>query len=125
MQIRLGWHDAGTYDKNIPDFPICGGANGSLRFVLELDHSANAGNPGPSFLDFVECLLGHRSAFGSLWIRKWDRDRKERFADDRRLQGKVYNDGVANNCIPYFQILGSFSLGMSRSVRDCCARERT
>ncbi|CAM6121034.1 unnamed protein product [Calypogeia fissa] len=41
--IRLGWHDAGTYDKNISAWPNCGGANGSLRFVLELGHAANAG----------------------------------------------------------------------------------
>lgn len=41
--IRLGWHDAGSYDKNIAEFPRRGGANGSLRFVLELGHTANAG----------------------------------------------------------------------------------
>ncbi|EFJ13928.1 hypothetical protein SELMODRAFT_156990 [Selaginella moellendorffii] len=41
--IRLGWHDAGTYDKNISEWPKCGGANGSLRFPIELEHGANAG----------------------------------------------------------------------------------
>uniref|UniRef100_A0A8R7UG07 Plant heme peroxidase family profile domain-containing protein n=1 Tax=Triticum urartu TaxID=4572 RepID=A0A8R7UG07_TRIUA len=41
--VRLGWHDAGTYDKNINEWPKCGGANGSLRFEIELKHSANAG----------------------------------------------------------------------------------
>ncbi|XP_042438953.1 probable L-ascorbate peroxidase 6, chloroplastic/mitochondrial [Zingiber officinale] len=41
--VRLGWHDAGTYDKNIEEWPQCGGANGSLRFEIELKHSANAG----------------------------------------------------------------------------------
>ncbi|KAJ7540679.1 hypothetical protein O6H91_10G026300 [Diphasiastrum complanatum] len=40
--IRLGWHDAGTYDKNINEWPKCGGANGSLRFTVELNHAANA-----------------------------------------------------------------------------------
>lgn len=41
--IRLAWHDAGTYNKDIPDFPQCGGANGSIRFKPEIDHGANAG----------------------------------------------------------------------------------
>ncbi|KAJ7965541.1 Ascorbate peroxidase [Quillaja saponaria] len=41
--IRLGWHDAGTYNKNIEDWPQRGGANGSLRYEIELKHAANAG----------------------------------------------------------------------------------
>ncbi|GKU87620.1 hypothetical protein SLEP1_g1988 [Rubroshorea leprosula] len=41
--IRLGWHDAGTYNKNIEEWPQRGGANGSLRFEVELKHGANAG----------------------------------------------------------------------------------
>ncbi|KAJ7546892.1 hypothetical protein O6H91_08G059700 [Diphasiastrum complanatum] len=41
--IRLGWHDAGTYDKDVKEWPKCGGANGSLRFSAELNHAANAG----------------------------------------------------------------------------------
>ncbi|XP_020573587.1 probable L-ascorbate peroxidase 6, chloroplastic [Phalaenopsis equestris] len=41
--VRLGWHDAGTYDKNIEEWPQRGGANGSLRFDIELKHGANAG----------------------------------------------------------------------------------
>uniref|UniRef100_A0A0E0BPS3 L-ascorbate peroxidase n=1 Tax=Oryza glumipatula TaxID=40148 RepID=A0A0E0BPS3_9ORYZ len=41
--VRLGWHDAGTYDKNITEWPKCGGANGSLRFGVELVHAANKG----------------------------------------------------------------------------------
>eukprot|EP00252_Welwitschia_mirabilis_P008479 TRINITY_DN2034_c0_g1_i7.p1 TRINITY_DN2034_c0_g1~~TRINITY_DN2034_c0_g1_i7.p1 ORF type:complete len:393 (-),score=96.24 TRINITY_DN2034_c0_g1_i7:279-1457(-) len=41
--VRLGWHDAGTYDKNIQEWPRCGGANGSLRFEIEQKHKANAG----------------------------------------------------------------------------------
>nr|ATL76083.1 ascorbate peroxidase 6 [Eleusine coracana] len=43
--VRLGWHDSGTYDKNITEWPKCGGANGSLRFEIELKHGANAGGP--------------------------------------------------------------------------------
>lgn len=43
-QVRLGWHDAGTYNKNIQEWPQRGGANGSLRFEIELKHAANAGN---------------------------------------------------------------------------------
>ncbi|GAY52151.1 hypothetical protein CUMW_139680 [Citrus unshiu] len=41
--VRLGWHDAGTYDKNIEEWPRRGGANASLRFEVELKHAANAG----------------------------------------------------------------------------------
>ncbi|MCO5563475.1 hypothetical protein L7F22_017117 [Adiantum nelumboides] len=43
LLIRLGWHDAGTYDKNIEEWPTRGGANGSLRYDVELNHKANAG----------------------------------------------------------------------------------
>ncbi|KAJ8450299.1 hypothetical protein Cgig2_004756 [Carnegiea gigantea] len=43
IMVRLGWHDAGTYDKNIEEWPKRGGANGSLRFDAELKHGANAG----------------------------------------------------------------------------------
>ncbi|KAL8244308.1 hypothetical protein R6Q59_010566 [Mikania micrantha] len=41
--VRLGWHDAGTYNKNIEEWPNRGGANGSLRFDVEQKHAANAG----------------------------------------------------------------------------------
>ncbi|CAH2070607.1 unnamed protein product [Thlaspi arvense] len=41
--VRLGWHDAGTYNKNIKEWPQRGGANGSLRYEIELKHAANAG----------------------------------------------------------------------------------
>ncbi|XP_004290884.1 PREDICTED: probable L-ascorbate peroxidase 6, chloroplastic isoform X1 [Fragaria vesca subsp. vesca] len=41
--VRLGWHDSGTYNKNIEEWPQRGGANGSLRFEVELKHAANAG----------------------------------------------------------------------------------
>ncbi|KAL6515532.1 putative L-ascorbate peroxidase 7, chloroplastic [Orobanche hederae] len=41
--VRLGWHDAGTYNKNIEEWPQKGGANGSLRYEIELKHGANAG----------------------------------------------------------------------------------
>ncbi|XP_074279322.1 putative L-ascorbate peroxidase 6, chloroplastic/mitochondrial isoform X2 [Silene latifolia] len=41
--VRLGWHDSGTYNKDIQDWPQRGGANGSLRFEVELKHGANAG----------------------------------------------------------------------------------
>eukprot|EP00899_Mesostigma_viride_P013965 jgi/Mesvir1/2256/Mv19303-RA.1 len=41
--VRLGWHDSGTFDKDIKEFPQRGGANGSLRFDAELKHGANAG----------------------------------------------------------------------------------
>eukprot|EP00242_Pyramimonas_sp_CCMP2087_P010405 CAMPEP_0198217736 /NCGR_PEP_ID=MMETSP1445-20131203/65560_1 /TAXON_ID=36898 /ORGANISM="Pyramimonas sp., Strain CCMP2087" /LENGTH=207 /DNA_ID=CAMNT_0043894537 /DNA_START=93 /DNA_END=713 /DNA_ORIENTATION=+ len=41
--IRAAWHDAGTYDKGGGAWPKCGGANGSIRFEVELEHGANAG----------------------------------------------------------------------------------
>lgn len=38
-------HDSGTFDKGIPvgQWPLCGGANGSIRFEAEQAHGANAG----------------------------------------------------------------------------------
>mmetsp|Transcript_19200 Transcript_19200/g.27026 ORF Transcript_19200/g.27026 Transcript_19200/m.27026 type:complete len:326 (+) Transcript_19200:77-1054(+) len=41
--VRLAWHDSGTYDMKTKSWPACGGANGSIRFDLELGHGANAG----------------------------------------------------------------------------------
>jgi L-ascorbate peroxidase len=41
--VRLAWHDSGTYDQRIKDFPQCGGANGAIRFDPELTMGANAG----------------------------------------------------------------------------------
>ncbi|KAK9945831.1 hypothetical protein M0R45_011327 [Rubus argutus] len=43
LLVRLGWHDSGTFNKNIDEWPQRGGANGSLRFEIELKHAANAG----------------------------------------------------------------------------------
>ncbi|KAG0627511.1 hypothetical protein M758_2G206900 [Ceratodon purpureus] len=41
--IRLGWHDAGTYNKEVKEWPARGGANGSLRYSMVQNHKANAG----------------------------------------------------------------------------------
>lgn len=41
--LRLAWHDAGTYDDSVAQWPDCGGANGSIRFDTEMSHGANAG----------------------------------------------------------------------------------
>lgn len=41
--VRLAWHDSGSYDKDGGEFPLCGGANGSIRFDVEQGHGANAG----------------------------------------------------------------------------------
>lgn len=41
--VRLAWHDSGTYNKDIKEWPQCGGANASIRFKPEIDHAANAG----------------------------------------------------------------------------------
>lgn len=45
LMLRLAFHDAGTYDKNIGigEWPRCGGANGSLRFRKESSQDSNAG----------------------------------------------------------------------------------
>jgi len=43
IMIRLAWHDSGTYNKDIKEWPACGGADGSIRFSPEIDHGANAG----------------------------------------------------------------------------------
>ncbi|KAF6256178.1 L-ascorbate peroxidase [Scenedesmus sp. NREL 46B-D3] len=41
--IRLGWHDAGTFDKDGGAWPRAGGATGSIRLKPEIGHGANAG----------------------------------------------------------------------------------
>ncbi|OLQ11138.1 putative L-ascorbate peroxidase 7, chloroplastic [Symbiodinium microadriaticum] len=41
--IRLAWHDSGTYDQRIAEFPQRGGANGAIRFEPEMTMGANAG----------------------------------------------------------------------------------
>jgi len=42
--VRLAWHDSGTFNKDLAaKWPVCGGANGSIRFKPEIDHGANAG----------------------------------------------------------------------------------
>ena len=71
--VRLAWHDSGTYNKvqtpyhevqatmalqDMADrWPVCGGANGSIRFKPEIDHGANAGalsiSPPPLSSDVV------------------------------------------------------------------------
>merc|ERR1719331_3613053 len=43
--VRLAWHDSGTYDQHIKDFPACGGANGAIRFDPEMTMGANNGLP--------------------------------------------------------------------------------
>eukprot|EP00534_Pseudo-nitzschia_fraudulenta_P013759 CAMPEP_0201240724 /NCGR_PEP_ID=MMETSP0852-20130820/30933_1 /ASSEMBLY_ACC=CAM_ASM_000632 /TAXON_ID=183588 /ORGANISM="Pseudo-nitzschia fraudulenta, Strain WWA7" /LENGTH=310 /DNA_ID=CAMNT_0047536663 /DNA_START=137 /DNA_END=1069 /DNA_ORIENTATION=- len=44
IMVRLAWHDAGTFDKNIDEeWPKAGGTNGSIRFEPEIQHGANAG----------------------------------------------------------------------------------
>jgi len=41
--VRLAWHDSGTYNKDVAEWPKAGGANGSIRFKPEIGHAANAG----------------------------------------------------------------------------------
>lgn len=43
IMLRLAWTDAVTYDTAIPEWPYCGGVNGSVRFDMALNHPANAG----------------------------------------------------------------------------------
>jgi hypothetical protein len=42
-----------TYDKNISKWPKCGGANGSLRYEIELKHAANAGTAPLLIISFI------------------------------------------------------------------------
>mmetsp|Transcript_21358 Transcript_21358/g.52638 ORF Transcript_21358/g.52638 Transcript_21358/m.52638 type:complete len:320 (+) Transcript_21358:2-961(+) len=41
--VRLAWHDSGTHDCSIKEWPKCGGAIGSIRFEPEIKHGANNG----------------------------------------------------------------------------------
>jgi len=41
--IRLAWHDSGTYDQRIKEWPARGGANGGNWFQEQLEFGANAG----------------------------------------------------------------------------------
>eukprot|EP00971_Amphidinium_carterae_P146327 2900398-Amphidinium_carterae.1 len=41
--IRLAWHDSGTFDQRIAEWPQKGGANGGIRFAPEMSMGANAG----------------------------------------------------------------------------------
>ena len=41
--LRLAWSDCADYDRSIPDWPYCGGANGSIRFDSDLQDGSNAG----------------------------------------------------------------------------------
>ncbi|CAE7930379.1 APX7, partial [Symbiodinium sp. KB8] len=52
IMVRLAWHDSGTYDQRIKDFPERGGANGAIRFEGEMNFGANAGlDKAKGFLD--------------------------------------------------------------------------
>lgn len=41
--IWLGWYDVGMYDKNVVEWLLCGGVNGSLRYSIEFDYVVNVG----------------------------------------------------------------------------------
>jgi L-ascorbate peroxidase len=41
--VRLAWHDSGTYDQRISDFPQRGGANGAIIHEPEMSMGANNG----------------------------------------------------------------------------------
>lgn len=42
--VRLAWHDSGPHDASVKEpWPAQGGADGSIRFDVELKHGANAG----------------------------------------------------------------------------------
>lgn len=43
IMVRLAWHDSGTFDASINQWPACGGAIGSIRFSPEITHGANKG----------------------------------------------------------------------------------
>lgn len=41
--LRLGFHDAGTYDPSAGEWPRCAGATGSIRLNPEIQNGSNAG----------------------------------------------------------------------------------
>mmetsp|Transcript_80995 Transcript_80995/g.203871 ORF Transcript_80995/g.203871 Transcript_80995/m.203871 type:complete len:324 (-) Transcript_80995:246-1217(-) len=43
IMVRLAWHDSGTYDQRIQEWPQRGGASGGNWFPEQLDFEANAG----------------------------------------------------------------------------------
>jgi L-ascorbate peroxidase len=43
--VRLAWHDSGTFDQRIKDWPARGGANAAIRFDPEMTMGANNGLP--------------------------------------------------------------------------------
>ena len=59
--VRLAWHDSGTYDQRIKEWPQCGGANGAIRFDPEMNMGANAGGccswPAPIYDRIHEGIL--------------------------------------------------------------------
>eukprot|EP00976_Prorocentrum_cordatum_P002742 53470-Prorocentrum_minimum.AAC.2 len=61
--IRCAWHDAGTYNRLGGAWPNCGGANGSIRFEVELEHGANAGLPKA-----INYLKGFKKVCASLFL---------------------------------------------------------
>ncbi|CAL1158961.1 unnamed protein product [Cladocopium goreaui] len=64
--VRLAWHDSGTYDQRIKEWPQCGGANGAIRFDPEMNMGANAG------LDKARGYLQKiHEALGFWWYLPW------------------------------------------------------
>ena len=61
--VRLAWHDSGTYDQRIKEWPARGGANGAILFDPEMNMGANAGWRGcgggssSSFLSSCSCCF--------------------------------------------------------------------
>ncbi|CAE7945005.1 APXT [Symbiodinium necroappetens] len=75
IMVRLAWHDSGTYDQRIKNFPERGGANGAIRFAGEMNFGANAGlDKAKGFLDefakkYPEALSSGRiAACSALYI---------------------------------------------------------
>ena len=57
--VRLAWHDSGTYDQRIKEWPARGGANGAILFDPEMNMGANAG--------WRRCGGGGSSSFSSCY----------------------------------------------------------
>ncbi|PWA61783.1 hypothetical protein CTI12_AA368000 [Artemisia annua] len=54
QHVRLGWHDAGTYNKNIEEWPQRGGANGSLVNALKLLQPIKDKYTGVTYADLFQ-----------------------------------------------------------------------
>lgn len=62
LLLRLAFADAASYDHTVPDWPHCGGCNGSIRFDSELGETFNAG-----LAKAISILAPYKAKYGLSW----------------------------------------------------------